>query len=147
MKIVINLFLYFFKMEGNFELTTYNCAGFKPRNFNYLKEILGKTDILLLQETWLYNFEFKEFDKVLGNCSYHAVSAMDECNVERLGRPYGGCAVIWHSNLALAFTPIITSSPRICAVAIKSKISKLVVMSIYMPTDNDSLEECWHGPP
>ena len=64
-------------MEGKIRITTFNCAGFKHRNFNYLKETFDKCDILLLQETWLYNFQFNEFNKVLNKCNYHAVSAMD----------------------------------------------------------------------
>lgn len=50
-----------------------------------------KCEILLIQETWLYNFQHEEIGKVLVDSEHHAVSAMDECDVSRVGRPYGGC--------------------------------------------------------
>ena len=126
-----------FKMANKLKIDSYNCAGFKYRNFDYLKEIYIKCDILLLQETWLYNFKSSEFTKVLKNCNYHAVSAMDEANIGRVGRPYGGCAIVWHKKQGLAFAPIVTNSPRVCAVTIISNDINVIVISVYMPTDDD----------
>ena len=127
----------FFMMEGNLRISSYNCAGFKHRNYNYINNLFNNCDILLLQETWLYNFEFKVFNNVINNSNYHAVSAMDETEIGRVGRPYGGCAIVWRRQLAITSTPIITNSPRICAVELKSDNIKLIIMSIYMPTDNE----------
>ena len=44
------------------KISSFNCSGFKG-NCDYISEVYGKCDILLLQETWLYNFEFNLFDK------------------------------------------------------------------------------------
>ena len=60
---------------------------------------------------------------------------MDEANIGRVGRPYGGCAIVWNKKLALAFAPIVTSSPRVCAVTVTSQNINLIVISVYMPTD------------
>ena len=130
-------------MEGNIKITTFNCAGFKYRNFGYLKEVFGRCDILLLQETWLFNFQHNEFNKVLPNCHYHAVSTMDESEVGRVGRPYGGCAILWHSNLALTCVPVNTISPRICAVQIKSNSLNILVINVYMPNDINNDENIY----
>ena len=124
-------------MEGNLRIVSFNCAGFKYRNFGYLKEIFNICDILLLQETWLYNFECSEFIKVLPNCQYHAISTMDESEVGRVGRPYGGCAILWHSDLALTFIPIRTMSTRICSVQVKSSNFSFVIINVYMPCDDN----------
>ena len=41
-------------------VSSFNCAGFKS-NCGYINEsVYKKCDILLLQETWLYKFEFLE---------------------------------------------------------------------------------------
>ena len=38
------------------KILSYNCAGFKS-NYDYInKTVFENCDILLLQETWLYNF-------------------------------------------------------------------------------------------
>ena len=128
-------------MEGtNIKITSFNCSGFKPRNYGYLSDIFDKCEILLLQETWLYNFETNIFNNILPGCQFHAVSAMDESNIARVGRPYGGCAIIWKSNLALSITPIDTLSDRICAVLVKSDNLNIVVCNVYMPGDNNTCE-------
>ena len=73
------------------KITSFNCQGFKFRNYDYLKEIFNKCDIIILQETWLYNFEHSMFNNVLPLSQYHAISAMDDSDIGRNGRPYGGC--------------------------------------------------------
>ena len=124
-------------MAGSTKITSYNCEGFKYRNFSYLNEIFNKCDILLLQETWLHSFQFNEITNILNNCHYHAVTAMNEADIGRVGRPFGGCAIVWHRNLAVTITPVVTTSPRICAVTINSDDINILLMSLYMPTDED----------
>ena len=125
------------------KISSYNCAGFKG-NCDYInKTVFKNCDILLLQETWLYNFEFNLFNEKVKNCQYHAVSAMDESDIGRVGRPKGGCAIVWHKNLALSILPIDTKTPRLCAVVVKSKKINLVICNVYMPQDtntNDNFE-------
>ena len=65
---------------------------------------------------------------------------MDSSDVIRTGRPYGGCAILWHGNLALSIIPIETRSERICAVLIKSENVSLVLCNVYMPGDNNTQE-------
>ncbi|CAL4139663.1 unnamed protein product, partial [Meganyctiphanes norvegica] len=94
-------------MEGRkLKITSFNCTGFKPRNYDYINDVYNKCDILLLQETWLYNFESKQFNNIIQGCQYHAISAMDETDIMRVGRPFGGLAVLWKKNLALSIIPI-----------------------------------------
>ena len=120
------------------KITSYNCKGFKYRNFDYLKHLFNGCDILLLQETWLYEFENREFKKVLPECQYYAVSQMDDSDICRVGRPFGGCAILYHSNLTCSFSPIITASQRICAVVIKSETLNILMITVYMPCDDNS---------
>ena len=113
---------------------------------DYVHKKFETLDVLLLQETWLYKFEHKLFKKILPNCQYHAVSVMDDNELPRTGRPEGGCAVLWKKNLDVSVMPINTNSPRLCAVSMKSETIELLIMSVYMPSDdnsNDNYEE--HG--
>ena len=104
----------------------------------YVKEKFEICDVLLLQETWLYKFDHKIFKKILPDCQYHAVSAMDETEIQRTGRPAGGCAVIWKKNLVVSIMSINTNSPRICAVTMKSENNRLLIMSAFMLNDDNS---------
>ena len=124
----------------NLKITSFNCSGFKPRNYDYIRDIFKKCEILLLQETWLYNFETNLFNTNIPGCQFHAISAMDESNITRVGRPYGGCAILWKSNFALSITPIVTLSNRICAVHIKSDKLNVILCNLYMPGDNNTEE-------
>ena len=118
-------------MEGRRTMiTSFNCAGFKGSHEYISNVVFKKCDILFLQEHWLYNFEFK--------CQYHATSAMDESVIRRVGRPSGGCAIIWHKDLALSVTPIETKSPRLCAVVIKSDHYNMLMCNVYMPCDENT---------
>ena len=125
-------------MECNLNITSYNCNGFKDRNYHYVNEIFKKCNILMLQETWLYNFQHKNFSKIIPNCQYYAISAMDETNVSRLGRPYGGVAILWNKGLKLAFVPIVTNSFRLCAVNVKTNTFNIILINFYMPDDDNS---------
>lgn len=124
-------------MAKSLKIVSFNCSGFKFRNYDYLKDIFMKCEILLIQETWLYNFQHEEIGKVLVDSEHHAVSAMDECDVSRVGRPYGGCAVVWRRGLALDFRPLTTTSRRLCAVVAQSDCAKLLLVSVYMPNDDN----------
>ena len=125
-------------MAGKLKITTFNCQGFKERMYEYVKEIFLQSDILLLQETWLFNFEHKKFTNIIPNCQFYAISSMDEADIKRKGRPFGGCAILWKKNMTVAITPVNTTSPRICAVEVKSNQIKLLLITVYMPNDNDS---------
>ena len=127
-----------FNMTGNFKIATFNCQGFKDRMYDYLKDIFKSCDILILQETWLYNFENNIFSNVLPDCQYYAISAMDEAEVGRMGRPFGGCAILWHKTLSLSVSPIATTSTRLCTIDIKSDKTNFILMSVYMPNDDNS---------
>ena len=119
----------------NFKIISYNCQGFKSRNFQYIKSLYKNASILLLQETWLHDFDSSQITTVLPGSCCHALSSMDATVLSR-GRDYGGTAVVWRSELKLKVTPIETASPRLCAVTMESDMVKLLVMSVYMPVDD-----------
>ena len=126
-----------FNMDRKLKITTFNCQGFKDRMYDYVNELFMLSDILLLQETWLYKFEHSNFNKIIPNCQFHAISSMDEAEIQRRGRPFGGCAILWKINLKLKITPVNSTSPRICAVEVNSELIKVLLINVYMPNDND----------
>ena len=113
-------------------ITTFNCKGWKPRNFPYLQKIFQSCTFLLIQEHWLFECEFQKLTNILPNSAYHALSSMRDDQLIR-GRPYGGTAILYRENIDAKVTPIITTTPRICAVTVSSEKYNVLIMSIYMP--------------
>ena len=118
------------------KIISYNCRGFKTRNYEYIKDLYKKCNFLLIQETWLYDFQSNDIINVLSNSMCHSVSSMESNDVGRQGRPYGGVAIIWNKHLPLEVHPVQTSNHRIACVTVTSKILKLILFNVYMPVDN-----------
>ena len=121
-------------------IASFNCKGFKERNFDYLKELYDKVDIMMIQETWLYSFEDNIINKIFNGCNNYSVSAMNDSDIGRKGRPYGGCSIVWKNSLAIKVSPINTISNRICAVCIECDADNLLLINVYMPTIDSSVD-------
>ena len=120
---------------NDISIGTFNCQGFKYRNFDYIEGLFKSVKILLLQEQWLFDFEYDIFNKVLPNCQYIAKYEMKNDSLNR-GRPYGGCAIIWKKDLPWVMEEIPTMSNRLCAVKFESNKSNFLLFCVYMPCNN-----------
>ena len=120
-------------------VTSFNCKGFKERNYDFIKFLFDRSDIMLLQETWLYSFEHDKIGKLLGNNAlYFSKSAMQDTDVGRLGRPFGGCAVVCKAHINMSITPLETHSNRLCAIHLKNSLESIIIISAYMPCNDGS---------
>ena len=67
-------------------------------------------------------------------------SLMDE-RAHRRGRPYGGCAILWNSDVTFTAKEEPTGTDSACAVVIElTPTVKLLLVNVYMPFD-DGKEE------
>ena len=123
-----------------FRVASYNCKGFKFRNFEYIRKLFDQVDVLLIQEHWLYNFEFDIFSKVLPNCKYIAKSGMDSSTVN-LGRPFSGVAIVWRNNISIKIEEIATISDRLCAIRLPGDNVDIILINVYMPCNSDVYNE------
>ena len=128
-----------YNKSDNFSVTTFNCKGFKYKNYDFLKSVFDECSILLLQEHWLHNFEFNNFEKVLKNCCFHAKSSMRD-NELVLGRCYGGTAILWKKDLNATINIVETASPRLTSITCHIDSRQLLIISVYMP-DNVRIKE------
>ena len=119
-------------------IISYNAKGFKPRNYDYIEYLFKQCQILLIQETWLYEFQSNIITKVLNDCLYYTVSTMNSNDIGRQGRPYGGLAIVWHKCLPFNILPIKTDNKRIACVTVTTDIIKLILINVYMPQNNNS---------
>ena len=97
------------------KLSSFNCKNFNNQfKQAYVGRLLQENDFLLIQEHWLYESQFhlfEELDQKTGVC-VHGKSSMDP-GILRQGRPYGGSAILWKSNIMFKVEPIATCSERL----------------------------------
>ena len=116
-------------------ISSFNCKGFKHRNYKYLQKIYQQVDFLLLQETWLYDYEFDQFNKVLLDSNFVAKSGMNSNEIVN-GRPYSGTAIIWKRNSRFSVKSIDTVSNRISACMVIGDNARFLLLNVYMPTND-----------
>ena len=119
---------------------SFNIKGLKPRNYDYLVDLYNKYDILLIQETWLYKFEENKVLELLNGSRCFSTSAMNDNEIGRLGRPYGGCMIIWKHSINVPIFQLNTLNDRVCAITLVSNTTNMLVLSVYMPNDDGSNE-------
>jgi len=90
---------------------SYNCWGFNKDKAQFVTNLMSQYDALLLQEHWLSDGQMSQLS-LNANISYLGMSGFDDRNVLG-GRPYGGCAILWRSNLDFPVTPIQCDSRRL----------------------------------
>ena len=121
---------------NNLKIASFNCKGFKKRNFDYLRYLFDKNDVMFIQESWLYNFELDKVYSILPDSCCLGVSAMDETDVSRSGRPFGGCLIVYKKSLSVPLIRVNTDSNRLCVALIDTEDIKIVFITVYMPCDN-----------
>lgn len=55
--------------ENDLTVASFNCQGFKYRNYQFITKLFDMCSILLIQGHWLYEFEFNILNEILTNCS------------------------------------------------------------------------------
>ena len=122
---------------------SYNVKHYDDIKYDAIKSIFQKNTILLVQETWLTENEFiRKFKNDFPNSECISANKMDNNNT-RVGRPYGGVGICYHSNINCKIENIITTSKNICAVKIHIENISLLLINVYMPCsdDKDALDD------
>ena len=117
------------------KISSFNCKGFMPRNYNYLRNVFKQVDFLLLQEVWLHSYEFEIISRELPNCNYIAKSSMNNYEF-RCGRPFGGVAILWKKDLDFCVENIDTTSDRLCVSKVEATDMRFLLFNVYMPINN-----------
>ena len=118
----------------NFKLTTYNSQGHGLNKLEYLSHLLQDCDILLWQEHWYFNKELDTLECKFGDTFIYGVSGMDD-DLLLTGRPYGGCAILYHKNLPFKVHQIPSHNKRYCAIRMSFNDIDILVINVYMPCD------------
>ena len=86
-----------------------------------------------MQEHWLFDFEFHKLTQGLNNTSLIGVSGMDQTQV-LVGRPYGGCAILYDDQMNCTCEIVACDSKRVCACILQWPNSvRILFINAYMP--------------
>jgi hypothetical protein len=122
--------------NDNLIIMSYNCRGFNTLKSLYIKSLLAKCSVLFLQEHWLSHDQLLELDALDINFLSTGISGFDNSDI-LLGRPFGGCAILWRSDLTFNTQIIPTDSSRICAVRMSNDVLKLLFVNVYLPYESN----------
>lgn len=113
-------------------ISSYNCRGFNNFKRDYLKSFFESSSIVFLQEHWLSEDQFGLLGSICSLFSYTAISGFGTSDVLE-GRPYGGCAIFWRSDLSVNVDIINTNSRRVCAIRMSNVSFRLLLICVYLP--------------
>ena len=93
--------------------------------------MLVKATVLFLQEHWLSDDQLRSLGNIDDSFLCTGVAGFD--NTEVLSqRPYGGCAILWRSDISATVTVIDTTSRRVCAIRVEIHDIRLLLINVYM---------------
>ncbi len=119
---------------------SWNCKNFKT-NAAWLAAVPLSFDVLLLQETWLYNFEGNLINKLFPNFQCFSASSMPNHKNSVRGRPYGNTAILIndkYKNLILNFNG---DDSRLISLKVSSSFGELLLINVYLPCNTTQNEE------
>jgi hypothetical protein len=120
-------------------IASFNCRGFNQIKKQYICNLLGKCNFLFLQEHWLSERQLGILGNIQSGVLYSGISGFDSSEV-LAGRPFGGCAILWHSDVLINVTSVETNSNRICAVLVTTESWKLILINVYLPHEGDDIK-------
>ena len=122
--------------ERNFlSIVSYNCRGFNSVKSGFLNSLLLRCDILFIQEHWLSDKQLSDLNQINTQFLCHAVCGFDNSDILS-GRPYGGCAILWRSDLRARIEPVNTGSRRVCAICMRTDSWSVLFINVYMPYED-----------
>ena len=110
-------------------ISSFNSNGFNLDRLLYIKHIFDKSDILLIHWHWLLSDNLDIYKNVKANCEIHGTSGMDEKKL-LTGRPFGGTAILWKSNLNASVTPINIPNSRRSGINITIEQKHLLIFNV-----------------
>ena len=88
-------------MASLLKLVSYNSHGSGCGRLEFIDKLLQSNDFILIQEHWLQECQFVIYDQSLVSVCHHCVSGMNPADINRCGKPFGGCAILWKKNIKM----------------------------------------------
>lgn len=116
-------------------ISSYNCRSSK-RNTGGIKMLCDSSDIVFLQEHWLFASDLPTLNNVHEDFISFGVSAMDPTAGLTVGRPYGGVAVLWRKGLAARVRPLSYDDSRIIGLMCDLGGTQILFLGAYLPYES-----------
>ncbi|CAH2101953.1 unnamed protein product [Euphydryas editha] len=105
-----------------------------------VRRLCKTSDVIALQETWLWPHELPYLGSLDDNFAYTDKSSMDTTVGVIKGRPFGGVALLWRKGAFQSVSLVSCDSDRLVAIKIVHDNRTLLLFSVYMPFDNNQSE-------
>ena len=124
------------KTSNTFKIATINIENIKT-NLEYLHHLLSQTDILCVQEHWLYNFEASTAKEYLQGVQCHTKCVDDDDPITPLFKPKGNAGVmtIWKEEMNEIVTTLPDGSSRVIVTQVGLGSKPVFIINSYMPTE------------
>lgn len=120
---------------------SYNCRGIKSST-DELQQLCASHDIILLQETWLYQHELSYILSLSNDYYGKAISSIEGTNCVTTGRPHGGLAILWRKSLANMCKIVEFDHDRFLGIVVSNNNKSLLLLNVYFPYDSpDNIDE------
>ena len=80
-------------------MCSYNSHGLCAERAPYIQELINEYEFVMLQEHWLFNKQLGQLQNDFLNIIIYGVSGVNP-EVALMGRPYGGCCILWQKHLS-----------------------------------------------
>lgn len=121
----------------NMKLASFNCKHFKKSGpkFDFMCDIMNGCDLLFIQEHCLYDSQLCKLKEICQYVDAVGNSAMDEYT-PLVGRPHGGVAIVYKTNINAKITEVKCTHKRLCGVSVLLNPNcSILVLNAYMPVD------------
>ena len=102
-----------------------------------INKMCNKSQIILLQEHWLYPDELQLISQLNPNFSGFGISSMCLDDKFITGRPHGGIGILWEKSLSQSTNIIKYEDTRILGLEIKCNNAILLFLCVYLPYECD----------
>ena len=122
-------------------ICSFNCKNVKTSLVEIIDLCLS-FDIILLQETWLLDFELPLLNNVHPDFYARGISSVKSNDGLLVGRPHGGLAILWRKSMGSDCTVVDYCDDRLMGLEISSHSSKVLLVNVYLPyCCNDNIDD------
>jgi hypothetical protein len=126
--------------ESVIRVASFNCKNIHTCG-NDLKQLFDQNDIIMLQETWLYEFELTTLASLHSEFYAKGITAIDHETDIHVGRPHGGLAILWRKSISKFCKIIEYNDNRLLGLELNSGNTVVLLVNVYMPYNSPSNHE------
>ena len=115
-------------------VSTFNCRGLKSA-MNQVQKLCNNSQIVALQETWLYSNDLDIVKNIHKDFSGFSISSVrDDVDIHR-GRPHGGLSFMWSKSLTPFIDIVSYEDDRLLGLSFKHRDKSTLFINVYLPTN------------